>query len=1067
MFKINSVRLACLAILFAFTVASVGSLALAQSAVTGAIGGAATDPNNAAVAGASVTLRSMDTNKSETVSTDSAGRFRFTNLQPGAYAITITATGFAEFKLEQLTVEVGRLSEVDAVLRVGAAAAAVDIVASSAAVNTESKEFTTNINQTSINELPINGRRWSNFVILTAGVVPDGSFGLLSFRGVSGLLNNNTVDGGDNNQAFFAEERGRTRISYSISQSAIREFQVNTSNYSAEYGRAAGGVTNAVTKSGTNNLHGDAFYYNRNNALGARNPLGFISTLNSDGTTTRSGFKPEDQRQQFGGTLGGPIKKDKLFFFFSYDQQKRNFPGLAIFNVPSYLSTVNRPQLLGKGLTNDQINGVLAFLNSETGPVPRSGDQLLLLPKIDWQVNSKNTFTINYNRLRWNSPSGIQTQGTNTFGRTSFGDDFVKVDWGTARLTSTISSRLVNEFRVQYARDFEYEFSQAPLAGEPRTGLNGSAPDVFLTNGLEFGKATFLERAKFPEEKRTQFTDNVTLSLGANTFRFGVDVNHVRDILSNLRNESGSYSYGNINDFIIDYVNWQTPLPASVTCSTGTGRLRGKCYTSNFNQGFGNPVAEFSTNDYSFYAQYDWKFRPRVTINLGLRYEYEQMPDTFNANTSTALIPNTTLTINQATSNLPSDKNNFGPRVGFAIDLTGDGKTSLRGGYGLYYGRIINSTISNALVNTGGANGQTQVSLGSGVSSAPIFPNVLTSAPAGSGEIQFFSSNYQSPQIHQGDLIFERQIGRNTAISASYLISVGRHLPTFLDRNLNFPSDTRTFNVVGGPFDGQTFTIPVFLGPRPNTSFGRMTEIASIVTSDYNAMVLQVNRRFSDSLQFLANYTLSKATDTNQQSVTFTTGNVPFNVFDLRAEQGRSSFDRLNKFVVSAVYAPRVKGDNKALVALADGWSIAPVFQFYTGLPYNGNVTNSLSLPNPSGTGTIQTPGGSLNGAGSGSNRLPLLTRNAFTGPDVKNVDLRISRRFYIKENMNIEVLGEAFNLFNTTQITGLNQNAYALGVTGTPATTLTFTPSFGTTSEAGGTLYRERQIQLGLRFQF
>src|SRR5262249_20707260 len=157
--------------------------------------------------------------------------------------------------------------------------------------------------------------------------------------------------------------------------------------------------------------------------------------------------------------------------------------------------------------------------------------------------------------------------------------------------------------------------------------------------------------------------------------KFGFDVNHVRDILSNLRNESGAYSYGNINDFIIDYANWQTPLAATVTCATGNTatvtRLRGRCYTSNFNQGFGNPVAEFSTNDYSFYAQYDWKFLPKVTINLGLRYEYEQMPDVFNASSNTSLIPNTTQTVSQATSNLPSDKNNFGPRVGFAIDLTG------------------------------------------------------------------------------------------------------------------------------------------------------------------------------------------------------------------------------------------------------------------------------------------------------------------------------------------------------------------------------------------------------------
>src|SRR5262249_50021177 len=172
-----------------------------------------------------------------------------------------------------------------------------------------------------------------------------------------------TVDGGDNNQAFFSEERGRTRISYSISQSAIREFQVNTSSYSAEYGRAAGGVTNAVTKSGTNELHGDAFYYQRNNEWGARNPLAFRTVLNN-GVSTPVGIKPEDVRHQFGGTLGGPIVKDKLFFFFSYDQQKRNFPGLSIFGTPTFLNGVSRSALTGKGLTNAQIDDTLNFLTS-------------------------------------------------------------------------------------------------------------------------------------------------------------------------------------------------------------------------------------------------------------------------------------------------------------------------------------------------------------------------------------------------------------------------------------------------------------------------------------------------------------------------------------------------------------------------------------------------------------------------------------------------------------------------------------------------------------------------------
>jgi len=1058
MFKINSFRSASLAVLFAFMITCAGSLAFAQSAVTGAVGGAVTDQNNAAVPNAAITLRSLDTNKVETATTDGSGRFRFTNLQPGAYSITVSATGFAEFKQERLEVEVGRLSNVDAALRVGAAEATVDIVASSPVVNLDSKEFTTNINQTAINELPINGRRWSNFVILTPGSVPDGSFGLISFRGISGLLNNNTVDGGDNNQAFFGEERGRTRISYSVSQSAIREFQVNTSNYSAEYGRAAGGVTNAVTKSGTNELRGDAFYFQRNNEWGARNPRAF-QTLLVNGVSTTVGIKPEDVRHQFGGTLGGPIVKDKFFFFFSYDQQKRNFPGLGIFADPLYLNGVNRTALMAapRNLTAAQIDETLAFLTSLTGTVPRKGDQRLILPKIDWQINARNTFSINYNRLRWDSPAGIQTQATNTRGRASFGDDYVKVDWGTARLTSTISPTLVNEFRVQYARDFEFQISQTPLAGEPRTAVNGSAPDVGLQNGLNFGKPNFLERASYPKEKRTQFTDNVTATLGGNTLKFGVDINRVNDVLNNLFTESGSFFYNNLNDFIVDYVNWKTPLAATVTC-VGSTRARGKCYSGNFTQGFGPLGAEFSTTDYNFYAQYDWKFTPRVTFNGGLRYEYQQFPDAQLPNPSTATIPNTNVTFNQATSQLPSDKNNFGPRIGFAAAVTEDGKTSVRGGYGLYYGRTINSTIYNALLNTGAAGGQFVASLQPTAAASPVFPNVLTSAPAGSGAIQYFAPNFGNSMIHQADLIFEREIIRNTTVSASYLFSLGQKLPIFFDRNLNPPTSNQTFTVSGGPFNGQSFTIPVFRGARPNPTFGVLTEIASAVKSEYNAMVLQANRRFSGGLQLLVSYTLSKAVDDSQTSQTFTTGNVPFNVFDPKAERGRSRFDRRHKFVMSAVYAPRLKVDNKVVTALIDGWSMAPIFQFYTGLPYDGVVSGNLGAVGSLPGGTA----GGLNGAGSSSNRLPLLERNAFSAPGVKNFDLRLSRRFYIKEKVNVEFLGEAFNIFNRTQFTGVSTTMYNLS-----GTTLTYQAPFGALVEAGGTLYRERQVQLGLRFQF
>jgi hypothetical protein len=1058
MTKHNSIRFARALALFAFLFVFGANAALAQSAVTGAVGGSVTDPNNAAIPNATVTLRSLDTNKVETATTNADGRFRFTNLQPGSYGLIITAAGFSEYKQEGLSVEVGRLTNVEAALKIGAASESVEVVADSTLVNTESKEFSSNINQTAINELPINGRRWSNFAILTPGSAPDGSFGLISFRGISGLLNNNTIDGGDNNQAFFSEERGRTRISYSVSQSAIREFQVNTSNYSAEYGRAAGGVTNAVTKSGTNELHGDGFYYQRNNEWGARNPLAFQSILNN-GVVSRVGIKPEDVRHQFGGTLGGPIVKNKFFYFFSYDQQKRDFPGLGIFTDPNYLNTVNRAALTAapRNLTNAQIDDTLSFLNSLTGAVPRRGDQRLLLPKIDWQVTSKHTFTLTYNRLRWDSPAGIQTQATNTRGKASFGDDFVKIDWGTARLVSTLTPRIVNEFRFQYARDFEFQISQTPAAGEPRTALNGSTPSVFLTNGLEFGKPTFLERPAYPDERRKQFTDNVTVSLGASTLKFGVDINRVNEVLSNLRNESGAYSYNNVNDFIIDYVNWKTPLPATVNCSANVTRFRGRCYTGNFAQGFGPPAAEFDTTDYNFYAQYDWKFMPHVTFNLGVRYEYQAMPEPFLVNPSTAPIPNTGRTLNQATSNLPNRKNNFGPRTGFAVDLTRDGRTSIRGGYGLYFGRIINSTIYNALVNTGAAGGQTQVSIAPTVATSPIFPNVLTSAPAGAAAMQFFSSNFNAPKIHQADLIFERQVLRNTTVSASYLLSLGRRLPTFLDRNLNVPTTTYTYAISGGPFNGQTVTVPAFRGTRPNTGFAQMTEISSTVKSQYNALVLQANRRFSGGLQFLANYTLAKATDLSQASVTFTANNIPYNVFDPRAEDGRSNFDVRHKFVASVVYAPRIKLSSKAATQLVDGWSIAPVVQYYTGRPYDGNVTGNL----PNVTGLPNSTQGGINGS-AGANRLPLLERNAFTGPSVWNVDLRLSRRFHIKERMNVEFLGEAFNIFNRTHFTQVNQTMYNL-----IGTTLTYNTAFGALTEAGATLYRERQIQLGLRFQF
>ena len=1072
-------------------VLGLSAVAFAQSTTTGAIGGIVTNPNKEVVPGASVTAKNTETNKEDATTSDDQGRFKVPNLQPGTYSVTVNSSGFSPLTQDKVVVEVGRETSIELNLSVGPVSGNVEITAEAPVINTSQQDFSTNVNQTSINELPINGRRWSNFALLTPGSSLDGTFGLISFRGISGLLNNNTVDGGDNNQAFFSEERGRTRISYVISQSAVREFQVNTSNYSAEYGRAAGGVVNAVTKSGTNEFHGDAFYFQRNNKWGARNPLATRTVQTGPGTFDVVGIKPKDVRHQFGGTIGGPIVKDKLFFFFSYDEQRRNFPGLSIFTQTDFLNRAdtclltatsgavvtealcpifpgttrpaNTPDIRqasanattlgrGKGLTTAQVNDALNFLSSITGEVPRRGDQRLFLPKVDWVINDRNSLSVSWNRLRWNSPAGVQTQATNTRARDNFGDDFVEVDSVNVRLQSTLTPTLVNEFRFQYGRDNEFQFSQPPLPGEPTTSVGGRSPQTFLTNGLSFGIPEFLERVAFPNETRWQFADTVTLSHGNHSIKFGGDVNRVNEEINNLRFSGGEFNYnggsnavgyyGGLSDFIVDYTNFR--LGGSTGNCYSSTRSRGKCYSGNFNQGFGVLGLTFNTTDLNYFVQDDWRISPKLTLNLGLRYEYQFNPDPVNVNSN---LPQT--------ANMPDDRNNFGPRIGFAYDLRGDGKTSVRGGYGIYYGRIINSTIYNALINTGVGitQGQRQVTVTATNAIAPVYPNLISAGTLTTPAVQYFAPNFANPQIHQYDIIVEREIARNTVASVSYVGSLGRRLPTFVDTNLNPPDTTRTFSVTGGPFNGQTVVIPIYPTARPNPSFAQITEIRSSIKSEYNGLIFQANRRFTDGLQFQASYTLSRATDTGQVSQTFTANNIPYSVFDLSSESGLSNFDSKHKVSVSAVWSPTPFGDdNKVGRMIFNGFTLAPVFYSFSGSPYSGGI----SVSGAGGAGGVNQSGG--------NNRFPLLERNAFRRPKIVNFDMRLSRRFHIKEETALEFLVEAFNLFNRTQVTNVNSTMYNQSFT---TNSFTFNTPFQSITETGATLFRERQIQMAVRFQF
>lgn len=1053
----------------------VTALSFAQSTTEGAIGGTVFDKTGAVVGGAKIVVHNNGTAAEQTVTADSSGYYRVSGLQPAEYTVTITGGGLAPYKAEKVVVVVGNLTEISPHLGVAGTSETVDVTAEAPQINYTSPDFAPVMDQTAIENLPINGGRWSNFALLTPGVVSDSNaFGLLSFRGISTLLNNNTVDGADNNQAFFSEERGRTRIGYSTPKEAVEEFQVNTSNYSAEYGRSAGGVVNTVTKSGTNNIHGSGYFFDRDNDWGAFNEFTQLNVQTGPGTFASEPLKPTDWRKMAGFGVGGPLLKDKLFWYVAYDWYHHNFPGIAVasnptafFAAPSSttLSTLASRLGVSTGQAATIYNNDLSGLNTLLGQVPREGDQNIFFPKLDWEINSKNHASFSLDRMRWNSPAGIQTSTTVTRGIASFGNDFVKDTWGVAKLDTMITNNFGNELRFQYGRDFEFEFAQSPapyeltnLVNTPKfTNPLGLPPTVSITNGFTFGVPNFLNRQAFPDEARQQYADTMTWTHNKHTFKYGFDFSHVDDNSINLFNGFGSYSYTSL-------LNYFSDLNAPDTCTAQVGTppttIHVPCYSS-FSQGLGLPGAEFTTNDYSVFAQDDWRILPRLSLSIGLRWEYEQLPKPF-ANLINPNIPQT--------GQMPTDKHSFGPRAGFAWDIFGSGKTVLRGGYGIYYGRVINSTIFNALTVTGTPGSQASESFVPTTKGAPVFPQIETTLNAAANSADFFDKNFQLPQIHEMDMTLEHQLGWGTVLSVSYLGSLGRELPDFVDTNIctsasqvrsdgtNCPApSTITYKVVGGgPLGTPTFSSPLFTS-RINRNFGAMTDIFSGVNSSYHALVMQLNHRMSRNIQFGMSYTWSHAYDFGQNQTTFTATNSLLLPNSITQERGNSIYDVPNRFVVNAVATSPWKAHGWA-GWLANDWEIAPIIQIQNGLPYNLSVSGSA----PGGIA------GSINGSG-GTNRLNVLGVNSFRMPFTLEPDVRLGKSFAFQERYHVQLTADFFNIINKQNVMSVNNTGYVISGTNPANATLTFNNLFGTITSTNNSnfLYTPRQIQIGARVSF
>ena len=1096
---------------------SMSMTAWAQSAVDGAIGGTVEDTGGAVVAGATVVVHNNSTNAEQTLTSDAQGYFRAIHLQPSVYTVTVSAAGFENFKSALVTVEVGLLTDFSPRLAVGSTSQTVEVTTEAPAINTTSPEFSGVIDEKVLEDLPVNNYRWSSYALLTPGVVADtNGFGLLSFRGQSTLLNNVTIDGADDNQAFFSEERGRTRAGYSTAKASIQEFQVNTSNYSVEYGRAAGGVVNSVTKSGGNQFHGEAYFFDRDAEWGAYNAFTTHSVQATPGGPFKtSPFKPTDVRKQYGGGIGGPIIKDKLFFFFAGDKFQHNFPGVGVpsnptsfftlpDNTPTPLTATGTPTTCSgtgaaapstidattcalqanlklasyKAAATNYINGI-SGLNTMLGTVPRTGDQTVFFPKIDWQINAKNHVSFEVNRLRWISPAGIQTQSTVNYGTSSFGNDYVRDTFGIAKLDSAITNTISNEVRYQYGRDFEFEYGQKPtayetanLAGPTGSGYSnpfgGIPPNVFISNAFQFGLPPFLERAALPDERRWQVSDTVNWVHGNHNVKFGGDYIHTYDLVSNLYAQYGAYSYSSLLNYFTDFYLSQNASSAA------------KAQHYNFyTQSFGRAGVEMVTGDYAFFAQDEWKFSPRLSLMLGLRYEYEKLPAPYSFLVNPALPP---------TSVEPSNKTNVGPRVGFAYDVYGNGKTVLRGGYGMFFARVINSTIYNTLINTGSPNGQLGFSYTATAKGAPVFPQVIPNVNAAGTppNAVFFDNNFKLPELHQADLTLEQDMGWNTVFSVSWLATLGRRLPSFVDTNLPTPT-TISYTVKDtsgkGPlpvgsilttkfFAKSTASTNVCPSLRPNCNFGSLTDIFSGVNSNYQALVAQLTHRLNHHLQFSANYTWSHALDFGENSQTGSSNNALFDPTNIRAEYGNSNQDVTNRLVANAVatvpwHFTGFKG------YLLNDYEASPSFQAQSGFPYSLGTIGTPATALTS-AGVRSSIGGGVNGSG-GAFRLPGFERNSYRQPRTMVLDLRLSKRFNVAERVKLELLGESFNLFNHRNVTGVNSTGYFIGASKT-GNALTFNtssansalPLFGSVTNSNSNFATSvRQIQLSVRAQF
>jgi hypothetical protein len=1021
---------------------SAGAFAQANAGLAG-ISGTVHDGTGAVIPGAMVTVTNETRGIERTTLSTEGGVFVVPALVPSnGYNLKVGLQGFKNWEAKNFDLQVGQTVDFRVTLDVAGAAAEVSVTAEAPLVDENKSGVSQVVDQTQIDSLPINGRRVDSFVLLTPGVTNDGNFGLLTFRGIANG-NSFLLDGNDSTERFFMENNGRTRIVSQISQDAVQEFQVVSSNYSAEYGRASGGVVNTVTRSGSNALHGTAYSFYRNRNFNAHDPYNPIDS-------TGNIINPPDVRYQSGGSFGGAIIKDKLFYFMNGEYTHRNFPIADNLIKAGVVDTANQVWVgcgttAGGSVTPLPTAAQCAAINSVLprffGQVPRTMSQPLGFGRLDYHYSDRNTFSASFNYMHFRSPNGLQTTlitSTSGAGVNANGNDYGQVRNTKFTWTFVPSSRLVNEFRYGWSTDLEGDDPNPALLSPVLGYLDASVAAVQL------GTTNYLPRVE-PNEHRHEFADTATWTSGRHMFKFGADITTADDYALFLQNLHGSYTYATVNAFALDF----------------SGNTTGAKNWQSYSQTLGSGTTDMRINNLSFFAQDQWRVTPKFTANLGLRYEYEPLPQPKVCNPDYSQ----TCTIHRRPTN-------FMPRIGLSYRV--NEKTVVRAGYGMFYASIPGATLMNLFLG----NGITQqaISLSSSqLAQGPVFPNNLGTVPAGfklgAPTIQFASPNWKTPYSEQGTLAIERQLARDLVLTTTYMWSRGIHL--YGETDLNLPpisSQTFTYKIddATGTPTGATFTTPMYLGSRPDTRYGSVVQADNGVDSYYNGLAVQLQKRFSRGLQGNVSYTWSHEIDDGQGYGQATQNIFLSNAFawtyngNYRYDKGDGLEDQRQRLAINWVWAPTFTERTDPISRfLVNNWQLSSLTTINSSRPYAAPTIRVTDTPVAGMFSNF-----SINGSGLGS-RVPFMPMNSVYQPALYKSDARISKilPFGMDGQYKLFLNFEVFNVSNSWSPTSMSTQAY--NETGG---TLTLTPKAynqgtGDSAPPDGTL--ARRMQVSIRFQF